>query len=135
MAVENNRAKGWPYLLVENKMLRDENFYKILSAKAQLLFIYLRSAYNPRDPDYDCINKATGKIQVKLAYSYISKINGFHSYATINKTLRELIENGWIEIAEQGGKYGSLNAYTFPNKYGAFKNEKKNPYKKKKKSR
>ena len=131
MSIKNNRANEWPYLIVENKMLRNKDFYDKLTSKAQLLFFYLRSAYNPYKPD--SVNKATNKIQVKLAYSYISKINGFHSYETINKALRELLNNGWIEIAEQGGKYGGQNAYYFPNQYGKFKNEKKNPHKKKKK--
>jgi len=129
MSIEQNRAITWPYLLVENRMLRDKEFYKALSAKAQLLFIYLRSAYDPRDPD--SVNKATNKIQVKLSYSYISKIRGFHSYETIHKSFQELINKGWIEVTEQGGKYGGQNAYSFPNQYGKYVNGKKNPYKKK----
>lgn len=131
MSIQQNRSHNWPILIIENRMLRDKNFYQKLSAKAQLLFIYLRSAYNPHYPD--SINKATNKIQVKLSYSYISKINGFHSYGTIRNALRELIDKGWIEITEQGGKYGGQNAYSFPNQYGKFKNGKNNPYKKKRK--
>jgi len=131
MSIQQNRLQNWPYLLVENKMLRDKEFYKALSAKAQLLFIYLRSAYDPFDSD--SVNKANGKIQVKLAYKYISKISGFHSYETIFKTFQELINKGWIEVTEQGGKYGGQNAYSFTNQYGKYVNSKKNPYKKKKK--
>ena len=130
--IEQNRAKTWPYLIIENKMLRDKEFYQELSAKAQLLFIYLRSAYDPYNSD--SLNKATGKIQVKMSYSFISKINGFHSYETVRRAFQELIDKGWIEVTERGGKFGGKNAYSFPNQYGMFKNGKKKKSARRKKS-
>jgi len=104
-------------VLIKISMLRSKEFRQ-LSPTAQLLWIYLRANFNPMNPD--CTNRATGRDQVYLSYSEIKTVNGFHSSATISKAFKELIDNGWIQVAERGGLYAGPSAYYFIGPYGQF---------------
>ena len=100
-------------------MLRDPE-YQELSLVAKLLWIILRSEYNPHNPE--CTNLATGQAQVHLPYSRLKKINGFKSSATISKALKELINKNWLVVTEHGGLYNGKSAYAFLGKYAPFPN-------------
>ncbi|GEM_PF-965195 len=116
MTLQQNRSNP-PFVLTQIRMLRSPEFRK-LSPTAQLLWIYLRANYNPLNPE--CTNRATGRDQVYLSYSELKTVNGFHSSATISKTFKELIDNGWIQVAEKGGLYAGRSAYYFIGPYGKF---------------
>jgi len=116
MSIVTNRKKS-PFVLIKIQMLRSPEFRQ-LSPIAQLLWIYLRANYNPLNPE--CVNRATGRDQVYASYSELKTIHGFHSSATISKAFSELLNNGWIEVAEKGGLYAGRSAYYFSGPYGQF---------------
>jgi len=115
-----NRSKR-PFTLIKNDMLwRDSDFVK-LSIKAKMLWIYLRSKYNPNQ---ETRNPATGEIVIYLTYSELNKIKGFHTVA-IKTAFNELIKNNFIKVSFRGGLNRAPSGYTFIGKYSNFPNQRK----------
>jgi len=118
------------FALVKHEMLNDDAEWRRLSSTAKVLWIYLRSRYNPYKEDR---NLATGEIQIKLSYKEMSgdkkrKIEGvrdFSSTKSMRKAICELVNAGFIKQTEKGGKYGGASAYAFIGEWGKFENGRK----------
>ncbi|PIS28178.1 MAG: hypothetical protein COT43_06955 [Candidatus Marinimicrobia bacterium CG08_land_8_20_14_0_20_45_22] len=118
--IQKNRSQP-PFVLTLIAMLKDKS-WRSLSSNAKVLWIYLRSKYNPNDEKR---NLATGKIQVRLSYSEMATVQDFKSPKSMTKALSELKNAGWIEISEQGGLMKGQSAYTFTGKYADLPNQKR----------
>jgi len=110
-----------PFVLVKSDLLKDKSWRR-LSSTAKVLWIYLRSKFNPYKED---INLASGKLQVRLSYSEMKKVRDFSSTKSMRKAICELQQAGFIEITEKGGKYAGASAYSFIGKFSKFPNRKK----------
>ena len=107
-----------PFVLVKSDLLKDKTWRK-LSSTAKVLWIYLRSKFNPYKED---INPASGKLQVRLSYSEMRDIRDFSSTKSMRNAICELQKAKLIEITEKGGKYAGASAYSFTGKFSKFPN-------------
>lgn len=91
---------------LERKMLFKCNESRQLSARAKIVYTYLKAAYNSRN---------NGEIQ--LFFSALADQPDFKSKKAFYGATKELIQTGWIERTKNGGLFRNANAYRLTGKY------------------
>ena len=117
MSRQKNRSKP-KFVMVMDSMLNDPRYYS-MRPRSQILWIYLRSKYNPFKVE---TNSATGLIQVRFPKKELHEINGLSHPNTLQNALDELAKNGFIR-ENQIHHYDIL--ISFVGNYAKFPNSKK----------
>lgn len=103
MSQWKRKSKIPPFIAVRKDLLKDPEWQK-LSSSAKVLWIYLRNNY-----DYSNNSKETF-----LSYKQMQGVMGSKA---MSRSLKELIDNKWIEKTKHGGLFGGVCRYKFLGKY------------------
>lgn len=98
--------------MISYDLLKDPK-WKQISSSAKVLYIYLRSKFNPKEQTLG---------EVSLAYA---EMKGIMNTATMSKGLKELQREGFIEKTSQGGLFGNKNKFRFKGEHKYFYYKKK----------
>lgn len=90
---------GLQHVGIERRTLKEDP-WQGLSACAKIFYIHLKSRYNGGN---------NGKI--KFPYSAMKGVRGCSTNRAISKAVKELLDEGWIEINQVGGMYRHYNLY------------------------
>lgn len=100
--MKKKREKSPPFVMLPNKMI-DSKAWQELSCHARTVYIEIKRKYN-------------GKNESNLSYTYREASKIMHRL-TFTKALRELINNGLIDIIRSGGLYRKSNIFGLSDRW------------------
>ena len=101
----SKKKKYGHFVRLSKKTLRSEA-WKTLSAKAKILYIYIKGKYN-----------GSNNGDIALHYSELNGVEVLRSSSTISNAFRELEQKGWTKRTNYGGMYRIQNRYELTWKY------------------
>jgi len=106
--MKKKRKNSPPFIMLPNKMI-DSKAWQELSCYARTVYIEIKRRYN-------------GKNDRNLSYTYreASKIMHINTFV---KALRELINNGLIDIVRSGGLYRKNNIFGLSDRWKFYDQE------------
>lgn len=97
--------KGSPFIKLDHPMFDSEAFNALSSSGVRVLLSIMRR-----------MNGSNGTHEVPIECPY-QAMNGGMSTATIAKSIRELEEKGFIELARRGGLMKQTNLFTLSGEW------------------
>ena len=97
-----------PFVMLSNKMI-DSKAWQELSCYARTVYIEIKRRYN-------------GKNDSNLSYTY-REASKLMQRRTFTKALRELVNNGLIDIIRSGGLYRKINKFGLSDRWKSYGQE------------
>lgn len=98
----NRKKRGPPFVMLEKSTLHGQE-WKGLSTPEMVTYIYIKEGYN-------------GSNNGEIPFTY-SRLKGVLAPATISKSLKSLINKGWVEKTRHGGLYRFYCLYKLTGKH------------------
>jgi len=96
------RQSGPPFVMIDRALLQSKE-WKELSVSQMITYIYIKKNYNGGNNG-----------EIPLAYSELRSV---FAPATLSKSLKDLINKGWIEKTKHGGMYRYQCLYKLTGKH------------------
>lgn len=100
--MNRNSKRGPPFVMLDRETLNSLK-WKELSSSEMIIYIYIKKNYN-------------GANNGEISFKY-SELKSIFAPATISKSLKNLIDKGWIEKTRHGGMFRYYCLYKLTGKH------------------
>ncbi len=101
-----------PFVALHKELINNPEYMEKLSLRAKVLYQMIKTKYNP--------NKNSGLIRLPYREVIKKKCPGLRRFDPVSRAFKELINQGWLEVAEHGGLFGKVSLYRLTFKWDKY---------------